>query len=179
LKQRLAEEAARQTLETTRLADEVVRQTLETTRLTGETKRLEVQIAALPRPTPPPAIDPRAELEAFTRANAIFFSVETAFRDEVATRDVLDQLARLMKRDPSLVRIVGYTDDVGSPAKNAALQKARADTVATALVARGVAPGRLVAIKRTTLDNVAVSLGSRSANRRVEFEVGFIGESAE
>ena len=85
-----------------------------------------------------------------------------------------------MKRDPSLVRIIGYTDDAGTPPKNAALAKARAEATAAALAARGVPPGRIIALGRATPDsNLTTAVGSRSSNRRVEFEAGFIGETAE
>ena len=92
---------------------------------------------------------------------------------------MLDDLARLMKRDGSLVRIIGFTDDAGTPAKNTAIAKSRAETVAAALVARGIASNRLVTLNRIAPEtNVSPVNGTSSANRRVEFEAGFIGEGA-
>lgn len=149
----------------------------ETTRLNQETARLKAQIAAIPAPVLPPARTPREELEQFARSHAIFFTEQTAFRDEAATGRVLDTLADLMKRDTSILRILGFTDDVGTPAKNTALSQARADAVAAALIARGVPPARLVALRRPSLDaNISPNVGTGSVNRRVEFEVGFVGE---
>lgn len=122
-------------------------------------------------------LTPRAALESFARANAIFFADNTAFRDEAEANRTLDELARLIARDGSLVRLVGFTDDQGTPAKNQAIARSRADTVMAALVARGVAPNRLVALGRASSEyNVSLVVGSGSTNRRVEFEVGFIGE---
>ena len=151
-------------------------------RLEEEAERLRAQIAAIPPPIKPiPAAEPspREDLERFVRSHAIFFVENSAFRDESVSNRVLDDLARLMKRDGSLVRIIGFTDDAGTPAKNTAIAKSRAETVAAALVARGIASNRLVTLNRIAPEtNVSPVNGTSSANRRVEFEAGFIGEGA-
>ena len=152
----------------------------ETARIAEETARLRAQIAAIPAPTPAKPFTPREELDRFARSHAIFFTEQTAFRDEPATARLLDQLAQLMKRDSSLLRLVGFTDDAGTPAKNIALSQARADAVAAALIARGVPATRLVALRRASQEaNISPIVGAGSANRRVELEVGFIGEGGE
>jgi outer membrane protein OmpA-like peptidoglycan-associated protein len=161
-----------------RLQEEAARFNAETARLNEETLKLKAQIAALPTPRVLPP-NPRLELEEFARSHAIFFSEQTSFRDENAAREIIDRVAGLMKRDPALVRVIGFTDDAGTPAKNVSLGQARADTVVAGLIARGVQANRVVALRRTTADGITTTTGSRSANRRVEFEVGFIGEGVE
>jgi outer membrane protein OmpA-like peptidoglycan-associated protein len=142
--------------------------------LDGEIKQLRDQLAALPTPAEP---SPREALQQFAASHAIFFGDGTGYRDEKTAGLALDKLAELMSRDDSLVRVVGHTDEAGSPAQNTALGKARAEVVAAALRSRGVAPRRLVTLSRTSVDsNVSPVVGSGSANRRVGFEVGFIGE---
>jgi outer membrane protein OmpA-like peptidoglycan-associated protein len=80
--------------------------------------------------------------------------------------------ADILKANPAVVvRIEGHTDGTGSAASNLALSQARARTVMDALVALGIAPGRLSAegfgqtrpkVPDTTPEN-------RAINRRVEF----------
>ncbi len=139
----------------------------------GELKQLRDQLAALP---PPAAPGPREALQQFAGSHAIFFGEGTGYRDEKAAERTIAGLAELIIRGDALVRVVGYTDEAGTPVQNATLGKARAEIVAAALRSRGVQPGRLVTISRATA--VSPVVGSGSANRRVEFEVGFIGESA-
>lgn len=125
-------------------------------------------------------LTPREALVQFARANAVFFGDGTGFRDPAGAMRVLDELARLIMADGSLVRLVGYTDDAGSVQTNAALGQARAEAVAAELVRRGVQSNRLVVLRRTSPEyNVSLERGARSPNRRVEFEVGFIGEGSE
>ena len=82
-----------------------------------------------------------------------------------------------MARDSALVRVIGFTDDAGTPGKNTSIAKARAETVAAALVARGVAKSRLILLSRIAPETYVTTVtGAGSANRRVEFEVGFVGE---
>ncbi len=168
LQRKLAREAAAAKAETDRLRD-------TTTALRTEAGALRDEIAGLKR-----AVSPRARLEGFVRSHAIFFAEGTTFRDAAGALRVLDQLADLMKADNSVLRVVGYTDEAGAAPANAALAQARADTVAAALVQRGVPPARIVALRRTSPDlNVSPVVGPRSANRRAQFEVGFIGEGGE
>ena len=144
------------------------------------TARLEARLAALPPPPPAAVPAPREELAAFTRDHAVFFSEQTAYRDETVVARTLDTLARIMAREPSMIiRVIGFTDDVGAPAKNIAIADARAFAVASALEARGVAKNRIVALHRISPETyVSPAIGSGSPNRRVEFEAGFIGEGS-
>ena len=63
--------------------------------------------------------------------------------------------------------VVGYTDSAGSPPADVALSQQRAQTVADALVADGVAANRVVRTGRgQTGDNPGI------ASRRVEITLG-------
>ena len=54
----------------------------------------------------------------------------------------------------------------------------RSEKVVAELVARGVPRQRLVAVGRANVADLAPVSGSSTPNRRVEFEVGFVGEGA-
>jgi len=59
-------------------------------------------------------------------------------------REKLDEFVfRLKEYDYGSVRIVGYTDPTGSPAKNVKLSKARADAVKRYLVSKGIQADRI------------------------------------
>ncbi len=142
---------------------------------------LEARFKAIPPVVVAPAVvqaaTPREQLELFARSHAVFFGDGTAFRDAGATQTTLDELAVLMARTADVLRLVGYTDEAGLPAKNTALARSRADAVAAALGARGVAPSRLIVLGRTAPDTtISPVTGTTSSNRRVEFELGFVGE---
>jgi outer membrane protein OmpA-like peptidoglycan-associated protein len=122
----------------------------------------------------------RDELVAVTSRLAIFFGEGNAFRETAVASRTMDELAAVLTRTGgSLVRVVGYTDDVGASAANVAVARSRADTVVAGLVARNVPMGRLVALARTNGDHkISSETGAGSFNRRVEFEVGFVGDAA-
>lgn len=143
-----------------------------------EIAALKAKIAALEaRPMPAPAEEgPRELLQAWSRAHAIFFGNGTDYRDPERTAQLLDELAALMKTNDAVVRVVGYTDGIGAAERNSTLSQNRAETVLQELVTRGVEPSRLVAIGRSRVLDIAPTSGTQSPNRRVEFEVGFVGE---
>jgi outer membrane protein OmpA-like peptidoglycan-associated protein len=131
-------------------------------------------------PPPPPGYRPSARdlLVAFARSNAVFFGNGDAYRDESAAKKVLDALADHIKETRVLVRIVGYTDERGGVQRNSELGQARADKVARELVERGVPQDMIIAVGRGSIRDISTVVGEQSANRRVEFEVGFEGEVA-
>jgi len=144
------------------------------------------QVTALKRSLPPPPApvavkdspSPRQRLEAWARANAFFFSSDASFRDPAAANRQLDELAALVKASDLLVRVVGYTDQLGGQDRNSPLSRLRAETVATGLRERGI-PERLIAIiGRQNAADISTVDGPLSPNRRVEIEVGFDGEGA-
>ena len=135
------------------------------------------QVIAVKRSLPPPAeIGPREMLQTFARSNAIFFTNEVDFRAPGQANSALDELAKLMRGNDVLVRVVGYTDDQGPPDRNIALSESRSLAVVEALKERGVPAGRLVKLGRVDTIGISQERGASSPNRRVEFEVGFVGE---
>jgi OmpA-OmpF porin, OOP family len=68
------------------------------------------------------------------------------------------------------VRIEGHTDSIGAPAYNRRLSEQRAESVASWLIAHGVAAGRLVIAGRGASQPVAdnATAAGRQHNRRVE-----------
>jgi len=120
----------------------------------------------------------RERLVAFSRANAIFFTNDVDFRAPGQANAALNELAALMKGNDVLVRVVGYTDNQGTPESNTALSAARSETVMAALRERGVPANRLVKLGRVDSVGISPERGALSPNRRVEFEIGFAGEAA-
>lgn len=86
-------------------------------------------------------------------------------------REVLDRVAASLLAYPDLVvQVAGYTDSRGSSALNLRLSRARAQSVRSYLIGRGVEPERLRAQgygAANPIDTNATSLG-RAHNRRVE-----------
>ena len=145
------------------------------------------QFLAVKRALPPPVTlpaampeqSPRDRLEAWTRANAIFFANGTDYRDDGMADRQFGEVIGMIEQDPSLVlRIIGYTDNLGTQDRNSPLAQARADRVYSDLVARGAQRDQLIALGRSVQRDISSDAGPQSANRRVEFEVGFIGETS-
>lgn len=143
-----------------------------------------VQQASLIRiPAPPPPVvssrplTPREKLAAFVGEHAVFFANGTDFYDTVAAKRVLDDLAQLMRGNSVLVRVIGYTDETGGRDRNNPLGESRAEAVVAELVRRGIPTARLVAVGRADGLSLSPEKGAQSPNRRVEFELGFVGEA--
>lgn len=137
----------------------------------AELQGLRKEIAALaPKP------DPRADLERWIQAHAVFFSDGTAYQAQEETDAALDALADLMRRTDMTIRIVGYTDERGTTDRNLPLALARADRVAADLARRGIDPARIRTVGRAAILDISQRSGTSSPNRRVTFEPAFIGE---
>jgi outer membrane protein OmpA-like peptidoglycan-associated protein len=121
---------------------------------------------------------PREELRIWSRDHAIFFADDLDYRSPDLAAKNLDTLTAIMKRNPGKLRIVGYTDDTGSPPRNAKLAQERAERVRNDLIARGVASTDLLAIGRGDALELSDVRGTTSPNRRVQFELAFEGEGA-
>jgi outer membrane protein OmpA-like peptidoglycan-associated protein len=83
---------------------------------------------------------------------------------------LLDRLAHEIGACPGNIRVEGYTDSAGRPAANRALSRARAEAVRAALIARGVAAGRLEARGFGSAHPLVSnhSARGRARNRRIE-----------
>jgi outer membrane protein OmpA-like peptidoglycan-associated protein len=119
----------------------------------------------------------RARLETWTRTHAIFFTKDTGYRDPQLAAAALDELAKLIKETDVLVRVVGFTDEKGGQERNVPLSQARANTIVSELMRRGIPAARLVAVGRNNIEDLSPVVGDASPNRRVEFEIGFDGEA--
>lgn len=63
----------------------------------------------------------RQRLEAWTRANAIFFASDAQFLNSRRARAKLDSLAKLLGDSKLIIRVIGFTDEVGNQTRNAPL----------------------------------------------------------
>lgn len=86
----------------------------------------------------------------------------------------IDAVATVLKAYPKArIRIAGYADSRGSEPANAALGKARADSVKSALVAQGIEAGRIETGSGGEADPVDTNATApgRAENRRTELAV--------
>ena len=135
-----------------------------------------VDAIRIPAPVATFAPNAREQLDAFVRANAVFFANGTDFLDESLASRTVEQLVALALGSDALIRVVGYTDERGNVQSNTGLAQARADRVAGLLADRGLPRERIVAIGRPQGIDLSRTIGIGSSNRRTAFEVGYIGE---
>jgi outer membrane protein OmpA-like peptidoglycan-associated protein len=96
-------------------------------------------------------------------------------------RPVLERFASSLNANPSAtVRIIGHTDSTGSDAVNQPLSIQRAAAVRDYLVARGVAPQRIVIDGRAAREPIAdnANAAGRAQNRRVEVFIAELAQQA-
>jgi outer membrane protein OmpA-like peptidoglycan-associated protein len=103
--------------------------------------------------------------------NTVLFQFGKADLNEAAAAPYLDKIAVLLKTKSSKqIAIEGHTDNVGSLPSNQAISLARAKSVSTALLARGVPQERLqsegFAFQRPVVSNSNEE--GRAMNRRVD-----------
>jgi OmpA-OmpF porin, OOP family len=135
-----------------------------------------------PTPTPTPAADPAAKpvlkkdrLE--IPGQIVFESGSAILKPE--SDAALGQLKQYLDETPRVtkLRIEGHTDNVGQPAANETLSGQRALAIKVALVAKGIAKERLLAVgfgqSKPIADNTTEE--GKSKNRRTEFHVAELG----
>lgn len=151
-------------------------------RLTALNRQLEARIVDLERrlaETKPTPIGADQRLLAFVRTHAVFFSNDTEFRQPDVAARTFDDLAALLRESGLGIRVVGYTDEIGSSTRNSPLAQARADKVAAELGRRGITANQMTAVGRLNAVSLGSVSGPSSPNRRVEFEVAFVGEKGD
>jgi outer membrane protein OmpA-like peptidoglycan-associated protein len=86
----------------------------------------------------------------------------------------LDRVARVLNKYPqTTIQIAGHTDSTGSEAYNVQLSQRRADAVKSALIGKGVDPGRMTTLgygESMPIASNATEAG-RQQNRRVEIRI--------
>ena len=90
------------------------------------------------------------------------------------TRRYLEDVVTLLQQNPHLhVRVVGHTDDVGTPAANQVVSKKRANAVRDFLLEQGVAADRIQTAGRGNTEPLVRSRdeAARAKNRRIEIEL--------
>lgn len=120
--------------------------------------------------------DPLLKLSQWVAMHAIFFADEVAFRDRALAISTLSELRDLLALSEAKVRVIGYTDPTGTAEGNDALAKMRAEKVAAELERLGVSRDRLKVLGRPRGILLSYDKGPFSSNRRVEFEISYIGE---
>lgn len=114
-------------------------------------------------------VSPGARLSRLVDDHGLFFSSGVQFEDETQALVMIGQIAKLVVSGALTVELTGLTDGVGPQQQNRALGLARAETVVTLLVQRGVPPERLIIRNRLDPD-VALNApqgGPPSFGRRV------------
>jgi outer membrane protein OmpA-like peptidoglycan-associated protein len=108
---------------------------------------------------------------------AMFFEEGTSYRSPDEAERALDAIATLLKDTPGpRIRLIGHGDDLGPRAANLEIARARAEKVASDLVARGIDHTRLVLAARDGSQEIAGGHGAGSSNRRVIFDLAYVGE---
>ncbi len=105
----------------------------------------------------------------------VFFEFDKASLQGDRSNDLLNQVSALLRANPQVtrIRIEGHTDDKGNDGYNLELSQARAETVRTYLVGRGIDLARLDAVgfgETRPIDSNKKEAG-RDRNRRVEFTI--------
>ena len=128
-------------------------------------------------PLPAPVIKKETtEQVNFIAHNILFHSSSDRLSD--GSFSALDQLAALLMQHPELnLRIEGYTDNSGIPAKNLVLSTRRAEMVKKYLIGKGISAGRLSSEgfgqEHPVSDNHTAA--GKAANRRVELKLSVPG----
>lgn len=103
-----------------------------------------------------------------TTPYVVFFTADSAQIDEAANKVIQDASVAAGRAAGTAVVVAGYADPAGGVAYNRALSEARAQNVAEALRAAGVAPSRISVRPRGPV----AAQGLANESRRVEIRIG-------
>lgn len=125
-----------------------------------------------PQGAPPEPLEVKAGL--LELPDRVYFELGKA-DIEARSFPLLDEIAAWFEshREVKLVEIEGHTDDVGDDTANLKLSQGRAQAVASYLMSKGVAAGRMTAIGYGEAKPIVANDSplNRAKNRRVEFRV--------
>ncbi len=104
----------------------------------------------------------------------VYFASGSAKLDAAAEAVLLEAKAALAKLERGRVLLIAGADTVGDPTANVRLSERRADAVAAAMIAGGVAPSsiRAEAFGEADLADPTEDAVDQAGNRRVEILVG-------
>lgn len=165
-----SEEAARQSKAALASAQSEIAQL--NSDLEARSAELDKELAELRRLTQ----DPLLKLSQWVAMHAVFFADETTLRDPELALNILQELRDLLTLTAASIRIIGYTDPTGTADGNDALATLRAEKVAGELERLGVPRERMKILGRPRGTLLSYDKGPFSSNRRVEFEIAYLGE---
>jgi type VI secretion system protein ImpK len=90
-----------------------------------------------------------------------------------AEEPLIKRIAQALDKEPGTIRVIGYTDNIGSSTNNNELSKARAESAMKMLRQDLTNPERVSAEGRGSADPIAPNdtREGRAKNRRVEFQL--------
>ena len=111
------------------------------------------------------------EIVAVRLLNAPFPSARAALAKTEAP--LIKRIAQALDKEPGTIRVIGFTDNVGSNTNNDELSKARAESVMKMLQQDLTNPERVSAEGRGAANPIAsnATTEGRAQNRRVEFQL--------
>ena len=121
--------------------------------------------------------DPVLRLAQRVEVDAVFFDVGTSILNKATADRLVADVAPLALDAGADLRIVGYTDVLGTLESNRVLARQRAQIVADMLVAAGVPRERLILVARPDGPRISdLTLGDGQSDRRVDIEIAYRDE---
>ncbi len=136
----------------------------------ADPRSIEFQCGAAPAPLPAPVAAAPAAAEKVSLTGDTYFATDSATLTPAARASLDALLNRQADRHFSLLKVIGYTDSVGSAAHNLALSMRRAEAVGSYLREHGVNADSVTATGKGDADPVGSNetAEGRASNRRVE-----------
>lgn len=121
--------------------------------------------------------DPLLRLATRIETDAVFFNVETSILNRAQTEKLVADVARLALAADTDLRVIGYTDPLGTLESNRVLAAERARIVADLLVKSGFPRERLILVARPDGPRISdVASVDGQSDRRVDIEIAYRGE---
>lgn len=128
-----------------------------------------------PLPQYPASVKPAepVQTEVITLDDAVLFAFNKSDLTPAGQSQLDSLMDKLQSADVVSIKVIGYTDNVGSQTYNQALSERRASSVAAYLLNRGLAPDKLTSEGKGESQPVAdnETEEGRAKNRRVELRI--------